>query len=762
MATRVKIRLPFLHNIASCTVWTFSCKLTNLHNKRNRSFDSFLLNLNSKKNKFHTTNKRHNAHRQPMSADNLNEIDLDNPEFQNAWSLIQHTHHSVFLTGKAGTGKSTFLRYICKHTAKKYVVLAPTGIAAVNVNGQTLHSFFKIPFKPLLPDDPDFSVKRIRKTLRYPSEKIKLIKQLDLIIIDEISMVRADIIDFIDKVLRVYSGNMREPFGGKQLLFVGDIFQLEPVVTREMREILKIYYKQFFFFNAFAFGNLGLVPIELRKIYRQTDSSFISLLDRVRVNRATQADLTLLNSRCNPQYTDTGNFVVTLATRRDTVDAINDEHMQALKTKEYHFCGLIEGLFPDNDLPTAKELVLKEGAQVIFIRNDKDGRWVNGTIGKVSELKDDNVKVALEDGNTYDLDLEMWENIQYSYDEREKKVIENVQGSFTQYPIKPAWALTVHKSQGLTFNNIVIDFAGGAFSSGQTYVALSRCTSLEGITLLKPISGRDIIVNTTVVDFSRQFNSQLLIDNAMKQEHANELFLKSVHAFDHNLYSECVNYFVEANKIKDVTSSLVVQRFVAVKLNKFGQMGRKIERLKLEIEKRDSTLRQLAGEYVEMGNQALGYGTLASEEETTYGKSAPKLDEIAIKSSLANYNKALSLWPSCTDAMVGKGKLLMAIDETDAAEKELKRAIAIDNACFDAHLTLGKLYESVKDTAAAIKSYKRAIKADKTEWTPHDALADIYEKIGLDDMAETHRTKAQKLRNKRKAGTTKKKRERGS
>ena len=697
-----------------------------------------------------------------MSADNLNEIDLDNPEFQNAWGLIQHTHHSVFLTGKAGTGKSTFLRYICKHTAKKYVVLAPTGIAAVNVNGQTLHSFFKIPFKPLLPDDPDFAVKKIRKTLRYPSEKIKLIKQLDLIIIDEISMVRADIIDFIDKVLRVYSGNMREPFGGKQLLFVGDIFQLEPVVTREMRDILKIYYKQFFFFNAFAFGNLGLVPIELRKIYRQTDSSFISLLDRVRVNRATQADLALLNSRCNPQYADSGSFVVTLATRRDTVDAINDEHMQALKTKEYHFCGLIEGTFPDNDLPTAKELVLKEGAQVIFIRNDTDGRWVNGTIGKVSELNDDNVKVALEDGNTYELDLEMWENIQYSYDEREKKVIENVQGTFTQYPVKPAWALTVHKSQGLTFNNIVIDFAGGAFSSGQTYVALSRCTSLEGITLLKPISGRDIIVNTTVVDFSRRFNSQLLIDNAMKQERANELFLKSVHAFDHNLYSECVNYFVEANKIKDVTSNPAVQRFVAVKLNKFGQMGREIERLKLEIEKRDSTLHQLAGEYVEMGNQALGYGTLASEDETAYGESAPKLDDIAIKSSLANYNKALSLWPDCTDAMVGKAKLLMLIDETDAAEKELKRAISIDNACFDAHLTLGKLYESAKDTAAAIKSYKRAAKADKTEWAPHDALADIYEKIGLDDMAETHRAKAQKLRNKRKTGKAKKKRERGS
>lgn len=691
-----------------------------------------------------------------MSVDNLNEIDLDNPEFQTAWDLIRHTHHSVFLTGKAGTGKSTFLRYICRHTKKNYVVLAPTGIAAVNVGGQTLHSFFKIPFKPLLPDDPDFSVRRIRNTLRYPARKVKLIKQLDLIIIDEISMVRADMIDFVDKVLRVYSGNMREPFGGKQLLFVGDIFQLEPVVTRDMREILRIHYKQFFFFNAFAFGTLGLVPIELRKIYRQTDSAFISMLDRVRVNQATRADLALLNSRCNPQYSDSEGFVMTLATRRDTVDAINDEHMNALKTKEYHFEGSIEGVFPDNDLPTAKELVLKEGAQVMFIRNDMNGRWVNGTIGKVCTLKEDKVGVELEDGNVYELEREMWESIQYTYDEKEKKVMENVQGSFTQYPIKPAWALTVHKSQGLTFNNIVIDFAGGAFSSGQTYVALSRCTSLEGITLLHPISERDIIVNTTVVDFSRRFNNQMLISNAMQQEQANELFLKSVHAFDHNLFSECVADFIEANKIKNVISDPVVQRFVAVKLNKFTKVEHELERLRIEIENRDATLRQLSDEYVEMGNQTLGYGKLVSEDEPGGGERT-KLDDIAIKSALANYNKALKLCSDNVGAMLGKGRLLQTINETDAAEKEFKRILAIDGSCFDAHMALGRLYQSDGDTPAAIKSYKRAVKADKMDWRPHDALADIYEKIGLDDLAETHHVKAEKLRRKQEKKSREKK-----
>ena len=208
-----------------------------------------------------------------MATEVIKNIDLDNPEFQDVWNLVQNTHQSVFLTGKAGTGKSTFLKYICANTHKVHVVLAPTGIAAVNVGGQTLHSFFKIPFKPLLPNDPEFTPSRIRKTLRYPKDKVQLIKKLDLIIIDEISMVRADIIDFIDKVLRIYSRNMREPFGGKQLLLVGDIFQLEPVVTRDMRDILQRYYKQFFFFNAAAFSRVALVPIELRKIYRQNDDS---------------------------------------------------------------------------------------------------------------------------------------------------------------------------------------------------------------------------------------------------------------------------------------------------------------------------------------------------------------------------------------------------------------------------------------------------------------------------------------------------------
>lgn len=681
-----------------------------------------------------------------MSIEVPENIDLDNPEFQNALAMIQHTHRSVFLTGKAGTGKSTFLKYICATTKKKYVVLAPTGIAAVNVGGQTLHSFFKIPFKPLVPGDHDYSPRNIRKTQRYPREKVRLLQELELIIIDEISMVRCDIIDFIDNVLRIYSGNMREPFGGKQLLFVGDIFQLEPVVTRDMREILHHWYQQFFFFNAQVFGQLGLIPIELRKIYRQTDSHFISILDRVRVSHATARDMLALNAQCNPGYKDEEMaFGMTLATRRDTVNSINDEHMAALKTPEFSFIGEIDGTFPENDLPTSQELTLKKGAQVIFIRNDKEGRWVNGTIAKINDVDEDSVEVVMEDGDTHCLEPEMWENIQYTYDEKEQKVLENVLGTFRQYPIKPAWAITVHKSQGLTFNNVVIDFAGGAFTSGQAYVALSRCTSLEGITLLRPLTERDIIVNSAVVDFSRQFNDQLTISTALDQERAAQLYRRAIDAFDHNEFRACADAFAQALQIHNVTTSKAVQRLMAMKLQRVNKQAQEIKQLQGVIDAQNQVLHDLAMEYTQMGNQSMGMGELANEDEVPYGGKKPKLDDIAIRSAMANYSKTIRIWPGCIDAMIGKARLLVTIDELAPAEETLKAVLERHPNNYEAHMGLGELYGAMKDTGAAIKSYKRAIKARRTAPQPHEALASIYEAIDLDDLAEEQDDLAKKL-----------------
>ena len=680
-------------------------------------------------------------------ADEQQHIDLDNPEFQDAWSVIRKTHRSVFLTGKAGTGKSTFLKYICANTTKNHIVLAPTGIAAVNVGGQTMHSFFKIPFKPMVPDDPDYAnPTRMRKMLRYTKEKVKLIRELELIIIDEISMVRADIIDFVDRVLRVYSGNMREPFGGKQLLLVGDIFQLEPVVTHDTRDILRRYYKNFFFFNARAFSQINLVAIELRKIYRQSDNDFIALLDRIRINRASSTDIARLNQRCNPDYHEVNDdFVITLATRRDTVDSINDDHMKALKTPEYVYEGAIEGDFPENSLPTAYNLALKEGAQVIFIRNDKEGRWCNGTIARITKLTDTRVYVALENGKEMAVEREIWENMQYTYNEKEKKVEEKVLGSFSQIPIKPAWALTVHRSQGLTFNKVVIDFAGGAFTGGQTYVALSRCTSLEGITLLKPLSERDIIVSMAVVDFSRQFNNRQIIDEAMEHERANQLYRSAVHAFDNQKFEDCVNCFADAMKIRDNLQNPAVKRLISRKLNTFKKQVRTIERLKQVVESQKKTLQELALEYVSMGDQALAMDDSGVVEEGSvpYGK---RLDDIAIRSALANYNKALRIVPDCIDAMIGKARLLMALDQLESAEKELEKALELDKNNYAVLIGMGELMEQLRDVPEAIKFYKKAAKADKKRPEPHDRLQAIYEKIGLDDLADEEQEIADRLR----------------
>ena len=661
--------------------------------------------------------------------------------------MLRKTNRSVFLTGKAGTGKSTFLKYIRANTKKKLVVLAPTGIAAVNVGGQTMHSFFKIPFKPLLPDDPDIAnITRLRKMLRYTKEKVKLIRELELIIIDEISMVRADVIDFVDRVLRVYSGNMREPFGGKQLLLVGDIFQLEPVITPDMRDILRRYYKNFFFFNARAFEQINLVSVELRKIYRQSDSQFISLLDRVRVNRATSVDIACLNQRCNPDYQELNdNFAITLATRRDTVDSINDEHMQALKTPECHYEGVIEKDFPESSLPTAKDLVLKVGAQVIFIRNDKEGRWYNGTIGRVTRLDDARVFVALEDGAEMAVLPEVWENMQYTYNEKEKKVEEKVLGTFMQIPLKPAWALTVHKSQGLTFNHVVLDFVGGAFTGGQTYVALSRCTSLEGITLLKPLSERDIIVSLAVVDFSRQFNSRQILNEAMEQERANQLYRRAVHAFDNQEFEECVKSFTEAMKIKDNIQNDAVKRLIAIKLKVIKRHVKTIERQKQVIESQKKMLCDLALEYAAMGDQALEMNEsgVVGEGSEPYGM---RLDDIAIRSALANYNKAIRIMPDCIEAIVGKARLLMTLDQLEAAEEELLHALEIDKNCYRAHMTLAQLREQQHNIPAAIKAYKSAAKADKKRPEPHEELQSIYEKVGLDELADDENEIANRLR----------------
>ena len=500
-------------------------------------------------------------------------IDFANPEFRRLTELVEHTSQSIFLTGKAGTGASPFRRYIIDHTDKKCAVLAPTGIAAVNVGGQTLHSFFHLPLQPVLPDDPEFHSSRLRDRLNLTGRSLKLFKEIELIVIDEISMVRADVIDLIDRILRTFGGgDRRKPFGGKQLLLVGDVFQLEPVVTPEDKSILQKEYCYPFFFNARVFKTFGLVSIELRKAYRQHQKDFIDILDRFRAGVPSHSDIDSINSRCRgteePSDNDAGRCIVmTLAARRDVVKQINDVHLERLKGRTVVYTGEVSGDFPPSAYPTDLNLRLKKGAQVIFLRNDAERRFVNGTLGIVSAIKDDSLKVKLENGTEIDVEPAIWENVTYKYEAKTKRVSTNVKGTFTQFPVKPAWALTIHKSQGLTFDNVIIDLGrGGAFAGGQVYVALSRCTSLEGIRLRTCVDARDVFVHPEVIRFSRSFNDIRAHEEALRASQAENLLTSAEKAYSEGEYREAVEYFNEAILANPQLNTPAFRRLVAMRL----------------------------------------------------------------------------------------------------------------------------------------------------------------------------------------------------
>ncbi|MEI6089425.1 MAG: AAA family ATPase [bacterium] len=439
-------------------------------------------------------------------------IDLENPDFLEALEYLRNTRENLFLTGKAGTGKTTLLKYIKECFPGDIVVTAPTGIAAVNAGGVTLHSFFQLPFGPILPNDDRLMINRdsikdspIFHFFKYRSNKKKILKNLRLLIIDEISMVRADVLDAIDTIMRAYCGDLDKPFGGKQVLFIGDNYQLPPVVDGGLERLLSNFYRSSFFFDSNVLTALPPKIINLQHIYRQSDDVFIDLLNSVRVNDISQPELEKLNARYEPSFQPPENeSYIIISTHNNVVDNINKSELAKLDSDLKAYQGEIEGNFNERDLPTKELLHLKLNSQVMFIKNDGDypRKYYNGTIGKVIELGQ-NIVVQLDNGDEIVVSQNTWENITYKWNDEKKTIDEEIVGQFTQYPIKLAWAVTVHKSQGLTFDKVILDLQN-CFAAGQVYVALSRCRTFEGIVLKSKIPRKAIITSGNVMAFENR------------------------------------------------------------------------------------------------------------------------------------------------------------------------------------------------------------------------------------------------------------------
>ena len=427
---------------------------------------------------------------------------LENHELNLAEGFVQHTGSHIFLTGKAGTGKTTFLHKLKENTAKRMIITAPTGVAAINAGGVTLHSFFQLPFGPFIPGSETCEQSR-KRFFRFSKEKRQIIKSLDLLVIDEISMVRADLLDSVDAVLRRHRRN-DQPFGGVQLLMIGDLYQLSPVAKQDEWRLLKQYYESAYFFSSHALDQAELVTIELKRIYRQCDARFIKLLNRVRDNRLDAASFEILNQRYIENFVpEKDQGYITLTTHNSSADSINKARLTALRGKEYGFAAEVSGEFPRNNYPAPGKLVLKAGAQVMFLRNDTavEKRYYNGKIGNIKTITGRQIRITCP-GESEDIAIEPveWENIRYKLDEQTMAIQEVIVGKFKQFPLKLAWAITIHKSQGLTFDNAVID-AKLAFAPGQVYVALSRCKTLEGMVLNSPVPSRGIETDKSVLKF---------------------------------------------------------------------------------------------------------------------------------------------------------------------------------------------------------------------------------------------------------------------
>tara|TARA_B110001450_G_scaffold249575_1_gene267135 strand:+ start:68 stop:1996 length:1929 start_codon:yes stop_codon:yes gene_type:complete len=621
------------------------------------------------------------------TVDNI-ELDKENVEFNNAAEFVRHTDKLVYLTGKAGTGKTTFLKYIKGTTDKNTVILAPTGVAAVHAGGQTIHSFFQIRPSVYVPNDKrlrtrpqidDEDRSTIYDHFTYNREKLEIIRGLDLLIIDEISMVRCDLIDLVDRLLRVFRRKENEPFGGVQVILIGDTFQLAPIAKSDEWDILKQFYSTEFFFGSKVIEQNKPLYIELKKIYRQNEQEFIDLLNRVRINQVTNRELDVLNSKFNPTFSPTdGTNYITLATHNRIVDSTNLTKLAELEKELKVFEATVTGTFPDNIMPTERTLQLKEDAQIMFIKNDRAKRYFNGKIAKISSINENKITVQFDEGNEIIVEKQQWENIRYKWNDDEKKIEEEIIGTFTQYPIKLAWAITVHKSQGLTFEKVIADL-GAAFASGQVYVALSRCTTFNGLVLKTKIHNGAIKTDKKVIEFAQNETPDTLVTEQLKTGKADFFYKKAREDFGKGKIKSSFDFFKRALKFRNDIDTDIFKKFIEVKGKRLLDFKQKytslIERFELANNELSEAQEKIESQAKELNNKS----TKISEQNSSIGLLLEKTSEF--ENEIERLKKALKQTKNkLSDSQIHSNGLETKLQKTESDLRNRNKEIQNNKA----------------------------------------------------------------------------------